>query len=403
MPQLNERFRPTKTRDGLLSASRNTLVDAARQLALVIRRSVDEGERERRLPAPVAKALSEAGFFRLCRPRELGGLEVDPLTAIDVIEELARHDGSTAWCALNCSIAGVLEAFLPEQGAREMQTEPGRVANGVVAPRGRALEVEGGYRVSGRWTFVSNCHHCDWLAPASIVFKGDAMSVGPMGPELVVPWLKATDCRIIDTWHVCGLRGTGSHDVEISEVFVPKHRCFPLPLPAPVQAGTLFKFPIFALFAVGMAAAALGIARAAIDELTGVAKQKTPLGMDSTLSTRATAQIAVCEAEAAVRSGRALLVQSTSRVWEALQAGTTVSAQDRALLRLAATNATLESARATDLMYTTGGGTALYSSSSLQRRFRDVHAITQHVFISPPTQEMIGRILLGVDPDAALL
>jgi alkylation response protein AidB-like acyl-CoA dehydrogenase len=170
-----------------------------------------------------------------------------------------------------------------------------------------------------------------------------------------------------------------------------------------VQAGTLFKFPIFALFAVGMAAAALGIARAAIDELTRLATQKTPFGMASTLSARATAQIAVCEAEAAVRSGRALLADSTSRVWEALQAGETISAQDRALLRLAATKATLESARATDLLYTAGGGTALYSSNPLQRCLRDVHAITQHVFVAPPTQKIIGRILLGVDPDAALL
>jgi alkylation response protein AidB-like acyl-CoA dehydrogenase len=121
------------------------------------------------------------------------------------------------------------------------------------------------------------------------------------------------------------------------------------------------------------------------------------------LSARATAQLAVCEAEAAVRSARALLVESTSRVWEALQSDATVSAEDRASLRLAATNATLGSARAADLMYTAAGGTALYSSSPLQRCLRDVHAITQHAFVAPATQEMIGRILLGAEPDAPML
>jgi alkylation response protein AidB-like acyl-CoA dehydrogenase len=403
MPQWSESVRPKQTSDGPPASARGGLVDAARSLAPLIRDSIADGERERRLPAAVVRALSQAGFFRLCRPRALGGLEVDPLTLIDVIEEIARHDGSAAWCALNCSIAGILEAFVLQQGAREMQTGPDRVVNGVVAPRGRALEVDGGYRISGRWTFVSNCHHCDWLAPTSILYKGDTMSIGPMGPEMVVAWLKAADWRIIDNWDVCGLRATGSHDIEVSDVFVPKHRCFPLPPPAPVQTGILFKFPIFALFAVGMAAAALGVARAAIDELTRLAQQKTPFGMAATLATRATTQIAVCEAEAGVRSGRALLVESASHLWDGLQAGAPVSAMDRALLRLAATKATLEAARAADLMYTAGGGSALYASNPLQRCLRDVHAITQHVFVAPPTQEMIGRILLGVESDAALL
>ena len=295
-----------------VAPSPDALVDVARELGPLIRENADRGERERRLPGETARGLTEAGFFRLCRPHQLGGVEVDPITVLEVVEEIARHDGSAAWCALNCSVAGVLQSFLAQEGAREIGSAPDGVVNGVFAPSGRAVEVEGGYRVNGRWTFVSNCHHCHWLALANIVFKGDTMSEGPTGPEIVTTWIKASDWRIIDTWDTAGLRATGSHDIEVSDVFVPKHRAVLEPPPEPVSYGPLFRFPIVGLFSVGIAASALGIAQAAIDELLRLAGTKTPFGMASTLSTRTTAQIAVAEAMATVRSARALVVEETS-------------------------------------------------------------------------------------------
>lgn len=298
-----------------IATSRDSLVDMARELGPLIQANADRGERERRLPGETARALTKAGFFRLCRPHQLGGLEVDPITVLEVVEEIARHDGSAAWCALNSSVAGVLQSFLAQEGAREIGSSPDGVVNGVFAPSGRALEVEGGYRVNGRWTFVSNCHHCHWLALANIVFKEDTMSEGPTGPEIVTTWIKASDWGIIDTWDTAGLRATGSHDIEVSDVFVPKHRTFPEPPPEPVSYGPLFRLPIVGLFSVGMAASALGIARAAIDELLRLAGTKTPFGMASTLSTRTTAQIAVSEAMATVRSARALVIEETTCLW----------------------------------------------------------------------------------------
>src|SRR5688572_25254876 len=154
-----------RTRRGVgRSEEDGALVAAAGALGDVLRRHVEEGERDRRLPAATGDVLSEAGMFRLCRSRELGGLETDPLTVTDVVEELARHDGSAAWCALNCGIAGVLQSFLAPDGAHEIGTGHDVIVNGVIAPTGRAVEVDGGYRVSGRWSFVSNCHNCTWLA-----------------------------------------------------------------------------------------------------------------------------------------------------------------------------------------------------------------------------------------------
>ena len=386
-----------------VAPSPDALVDVARELGPLIRENADRGERERRLPGETARSLTEAGFFRLCRPHQLGGVEVDPITVLEVVEEIARHDGSAAWCALNCSVAGVLQSFLAQEGAREIGSAPDGVVNGVFAPSGRAVEVEGGYRVNGRWTFVSNCHHCHWLALANIVFKGDTMSEGPTGPEIVTTWIKASDWRIIDTWDTAGLRATGSHDIEVSDVFVPKHRAVLEPPPEPVSYGPLFRFPIVGLFSVGIAASALGIAQAAIDELLRLAGTKTPFGMASTLSTRTTAQIAVAEAMATVRSARALLVEETACLWEMVQEGTPLTTEQQALLRIAATHATAASADVVDRMYTTAGGSALYASSPLQQLLRDVHAITQHVFVAPPAYEPLGKILLGVEPDGFML
>jgi alkylation response protein AidB-like acyl-CoA dehydrogenase len=385
------------------NASQDVLVAAARKIGPHIRENADQGERDRRLPAATAKALNEAGFFRLCRPRGFGGLEADPIAVLNVVEEIARYDGSAAWCALNCGIAGVLQSFLPQHGAREIGSATDVVFNGVFAPSGRALEVEGGYRVTGRWAFVSNCNHCSWLVLACIVFKGDTMSAGPTGPEILNAWIRASDCRVIDTWDTAGLRATGSHDVEVSDVFVPKHRTIPAPLPDPVSDGALFRFPTVGLWAVGIAASALGIARAAIDEFFRLAGTKTPFGMASSLSTRTTAQIAVCEAMAIAGSARALLLEETRRVWDTVQTGTTVTAEQRGLLRIAATHATAASANVVDRVYTAAGGTAIFASSPLQRCLRDVHAVTQHFFVAPATYEMIGKVLLGVEPDGFML
>jgi alkylation response protein AidB-like acyl-CoA dehydrogenase len=382
---------------------RDDLAAAAADLGPLIRENADRGERERRLPEATAKALTEAGFFRLCRPYALGGLEADPLTVLDVVEQLARHDGSAAWCALNSGIAGFLQSVVAPEGAREIGTAHDVVLNGVIAPSGRALEVDGGYLVSGRWSFVSNCHHCTWLAPASVVIREGSISTGPTGPEIVMSFLGASDWRIIDTWDTAGLRATGSHDIEVAETFVPAHRTVPVPFPEPVHDGALFRFPVVGLWSVGMAAAALGIAQAAVDEVMRLAGTKTPFGMASSLSTRPTAQIAVCEAMGTVRSARALLVEETRRVWDMVQAGAPVTADQQGLLRIAATHATAASARAVDEMYTTAGGTAIFASSPLQRCLRDVHAITQHLFVAPPTYEMIGKILLGVEADGFML
>jgi alkylation response protein AidB-like acyl-CoA dehydrogenase len=387
---------------GIPDGGEHALVAAARRIGAVLQEAAEEGERERRLPAAAVTALADAGFFRLCRPRYLGGFEADPPTVVASIEELARHDGSAAWCAVNSGIAGTLHSLLPHEGARETGGDD-VVVNGIFAPSGRAIERDGGYLVTGRWSFVSNCHQCTWLAPASIVFHGDEMSMTPEGPEIVTTFLQAGDWQIIDTWDTVGLRATGSHDIEVVDVFVPTHRTFPVPLPDAVSDGALFRFPLVGLFSIGIAACALGIAQAAIDDVVDLAGTKTPFGLAGPMASRTTTQLAVCEAMALVRAARALVHEETTVLWHQVSAGTLVTAEQRAALRLAATHATAASANAVDLVYTAAGSTSVFASSPLQQRLRDVHAITQHFFVAPPTYETIGKVLLGVEPDGFML
>jgi alkylation response protein AidB-like acyl-CoA dehydrogenase len=382
----------------------NDLVDAAHRLAPVVREHADQAEHERRLPEAVALEFKRAGFYRMCRPKELGGLEADPLTVIRVLEILSRADGAGGWCAMINGAGTIFEGFLGERGGREMFADPNVVSGGVIAPTGRATEVEGGYRVSGRWSIASGAHQCDFLGASCFVFDGPAPRPGPGGmPEWVVPFVSKKDFKIVDTWTVSGLRGTGSHDFEVNDAFVPAHRCIRMPMGPSPYPGRLYAFPFFGFLATVIASTALGVARAAVDELTRVAKTKTPFGMMSSLATRPSAQLAAAEAEVAVRSSRAFLVEVTTDVWDTVVAGRPATVEQRNALRLAATNATTSSARAVDLAYTAGGASAMYGKSLLQRCLRDVHAITQHYAVAPHNHELCGKILLGAEADSPTL
>jgi indole-3-acetate monooxygenase len=381
-----------------------SLLSAARNLAPLVRELAPQGEQERRLPQPLVEAFTETGIFRMCRPRALGGLETDPLTVIQVVEELSRADGSAGWCAMISGAGSVFDAFIPAVGGALMYANPRAVTGGALAPTGRAIEVDGGYRVSGRWSMVSGCQYSDWLGGSSVVFDGDAPRMGPGGmPETIVPMFSSKELSIIDTWNVSGLRGSGSHDFEVDRVFVPESRVIRIPMMVPEHEGALYSFPFFGFLSASIASTALGIARAAIDELVGLAKQKTPFGMMSSLATRPQTAQAVAEAEACLQSARSFLLDVTGEIWERTKSGAGATVAERATLRMAATHATLSSVRAVDLMYTAGGATSLYAKSPLQRCFRDVHAVTQHFTVAPHTQELQGRILLGLEADVMML
>jgi len=279
------------------------------------------------------------------------------------------------------------------------------VTGGAFAPTGTAQPVPQGYRVDGRWSFVSGSQHCAWLLGGCILL--DAAGVPRMlargVPDTRQAFFPATEVEIIDTWHVSGLRGTGSHDVAVRGSVVPEHRVVSMLSPSPTAAGPLYRFPIFGLLAVAVAAVALGIARSATEELTLLAAAKTPALSRNLLRDRPTAQLAAADAEAAWRAGRAFLLDAVGEMWEAVGTGAPPGLRQRALLRLGATEATAASARAVGLAYTAGGGSANYEASPLQRHLRDIHAVTQHAVVAPATRETVGRVLLGADAETLLL
>ncbi|HEX4465660.1 MAG TPA: acyl-CoA dehydrogenase family protein, partial [Solirubrobacteraceae bacterium] len=312
-------------------------------------------------------------------------------------------DGSTAWCSMVASTSSLLGAFLPEADAQLVFDDGRGIAGGVFAPRGRARRSEDGFTVTGRWSFMSGVGHCSWV-------MGGCLVEGPDGPETLaggapdvrLMLMPAEHVEVIDTWSVAGLRGTGSHDVEVSAEHVPLERGVSLFSDRPRHDGSLYAFPLFGLLAVGIAAVALGVARGALDELLAVAVAKTPSGAARPLAARATVQASLAQAEASLRGARALLLAESAAAEAEARHGK-ISTGARVGLRLAATHATSVAAEVTTQMYRAGGGSAIYESSPLQRRFRDANVATQHMMVAPATWELTGRLLFGLETDTAQL
>ena len=379
-------------------------VDAARRLAATAAELAPEAERRRQLAEPLVSALGEAGLFRLCVPKAAGGLEVHPGTLTAAVRALAAGDASTAWCVAVGATSGLLAGYLPEEGVRALLTAPETMIAGVFAPNGSATAEAGGYRVSGRWPFASGCRHADWLMGGCVVDDGGTVRVLPNGmPDVRLVLAPAQTFTIHDTWRVVGLRATGSHDIELAGVHVPSELSASVFTDPPVQTGPLYAFPLFGLLALAISSVCLGIGRGALDDLAAIAGGKVPAGGRRTLAERATVQAEVARAEAAVRAAGALLDESIGEAWELAVGSGRVDEPRRAGLRLAATHAATAGLQATETAYRLGGGSAVYDSSPLQRRLRDVNAATQHMLVAPATWELTGRQLLGLPTDTTQL
>ncbi|MFC4150482.1 acyl-CoA dehydrogenase family protein [Micromonospora mangrovi] len=380
------------------------LVESVATLATQVRDDAAAIEQAGRLPEPLVGRLAELGVFRLAAPRSAGGLEADPLTLCTVVHDLARADGSVGWCAMIAAATSVTLGHLGERVAADLLADPGFLIAGVAAPLGRARPVDGGYRLTGRWAFASASRHATWLVLGAVLVDDTGPVTEPTGRpavrHLVVP---AAEVLSHDTWQVAGLRATGSDDVEARDLFVPADRSFSLFGPLPPRPGPLYAFPVFSYLSLGVGAAALGIARAAVDEIGRLARAKPVPGQGGTIAGRPAVRTAVARAEALLGSGTALLRATVAECWRTALAGDPVTLEQRARLRLAAANAAASAAAAVDLAYQAGGGTSVYASSPLQRHFRDVHVATQHAMVGPEIVELAGAVLLGQQVDTARL
>jgi alkylation response protein AidB-like acyl-CoA dehydrogenase len=376
------------------------LVEAARGLVPTIREASAEIEAGRRLPLRIVAALKEAGIIRMAMPRAWGGPEAGIVTQFRVIETLSMADASVGWCAYIGSVGGFFTAFLDQDVARTMYADLDAVTAGAAAPSGRAVVVDGGYRVSGRWKFGSGIQHADWVNSGCVVYDGDTPRLDAAGrPETCLCFLPPAACEIIDTWTTTGLRGSGSHDYVIHDAFVPAERVLSLATSPVRRPGTLYAYR--RMFIFNHAAVALGIARASIDALIDLASAKTT-GDRTTLRDEAYVQAAVARAETITGSARGYAMEVVRHIWDTLEAGGELSPADQARFRLAITHAHAAALETVDLVYRIGGGSSVYADSRLDRCLRDIHTISGHSVTSPKTYETAGRILLGLDSGTAL-
>ena len=383
---------------------RERLLTAIRTLEPLIREHADEAERQRRLSPIVVTALADAGIFRMYTPHPLGGLEVDPLTFYHVVEAIARIDGSTGWCVFIAGGNPLLGAYLSDEAAAAVfSRDPNVVTAGVVLPYGRAVVRDGGYLVDGHWSYGSGCQHCAWIFCACHVFEDDRMRLTASGePEVRLLFVPTAQVTIVDTWDVSGLAGTGSHDVVIEQVFVPEAYTLPFG-PGMMPQGKhyqspLYRYVLYASFALPISAVALGIAQGALDTCMELAQSRPSAGGTVPMREQPMFQVRLAEAVALVRAARAWLHTSVQQTWESLLASGEVSFAERAELLLAAAHATRSAASAVDTIYTAAGATANYRRSPLQRALRDIHAATQHMGTAPQQFESAGRMLLGLQP-----
>jgi len=376
-------------------------LDAARKLAPLIRSYAEEIEATRELPRPLFEALADAGMFHLALPRTLGCPELDLPTYVQVIEELGKADASTAWAVNQGAVFATYAARMPPEAARAIWIDtPRGVVSNTPIPSARAVVVPGGYRVTGEQGFSTGCRHASWVAAhAQIMENGHPRLLKNGQPETRYLFVPVTEAELLDTWHVRGLRGTGTHHFAVHDVFVPEERSV-LTRTAPlIETGPLYQITRGLVFASGDTAVSLGVARTCLTTFYELAGAKTPRFGTGLLREQPMIQADVGHAEANLRAGRAFLTETVRDVWDTVSTSGTLSMDQRAALRIATTHTIRLAIQVVDTVYDAAGATAVYEGHLLQRAFQDMHVISQHAQSRHAHYELVGRYWLGLPID----
>ena len=386
-------------------------VQAAAALGPMIRSYHEEIEREQCLPHALVEQLHAAGFYRMVIPHALGGLQVDPLTYLRVVELVSEAAGSVGWNLANNSIAQLITLGLPDEGVHEIYAHGADtvIAGTAVPGGGQAVPVEGGYRVSGRWRFGSGCQESAWMLGSFQILDGDQPRRSPDGTSGY--WrgvFPRAEAQVVEgSWDVAGLRGTGSFDWTVEDVFLPERRTM-IHAGAPLDnqwkrwPGLTYALPAQAWVGPHHSAVITGIARAGIDALIQLAGGKTPRGRTGLLCEQPQVQDAVGRADAMLNAGRVYRSAMITELWHTVAAGQETTLEQRARCRLAAVYAADNARAAMDLMYRHGGSTSFQRESRLAECWRDLHVVGQTVTIAPEWYPIGGRVYLGMDPGPRL-
>lgn len=374
-------------------------LSAAQTLRTTIKTVRHETETARCLPASIVNKLIEAGLCRLAVPESLGGREAEPLVGFDVYEELASADASVAWIAWNNALTGLLSRYLSNAVRAELFADSSRLFASSTRPSGQAVMQSGGFRVSGRWSLVSGCELADWIPLMCVITtdEGDQRMLAAGVPEMRMAYVPKGSYKILDTWHVGGLRGTGSHDVVVDDIFVPAERTFSLEDSDHIDR-PLYRMPLAATLGAWCAAICLGIARAAIDALLDLGSSKVPVDPGPGLRDRPAVQAMVASSTAALEAARLLLRDALGDLWTACSRGTPVTDIQRARMWGSIVHAAQIAKTTVTSMYEAAGASALYIDCPIERAHRDIHAVMQHIVLQHFWLEQAGRVRLGLKP-----
>ena len=365
-------------------------------------------EERRTLTEPLVQALWDSGLMQFMNPAAAGGHEPGFAELIDTWVELARQDGSLGWIGIaNFPSACFAAAYLPDAGFEEVFTaNDNRVTmGGQFFPNGTGEKVEGGYRVTGAWQFGSGTGHSEYVCAGFLPMDNGEMVMAADGvlPLMTVAVVPREDVTFTDGWHVQGLKGTGSYDYELQDVFVPEYRTYELFTRTAQRGGAVYRFGVMPLTGCGHAAWALGVARSAIDDVVALAKEKTRMGEANSIANKLTFQRNLAHHEGMWRAAHRLVIDTFTGMEVRLEQGEELTPQMRADMRIAATYATEASREIVEFAHLAAGTTAIREGNRLERAFRDMYTGTQHAFISENTYTEAGKLMLGLIDDSTAL
>jgi alkylation response protein AidB-like acyl-CoA dehydrogenase len=362
----------------------------------------NEIEATRRLPPDLLDKLHDAKLFRLLLPRSSNGIETDPITFFHVIETIARADASTAWCLSQAGGCAMSAAYLDLPVAHAIFGDRRAVLAWGPGPKVKAIECDGGYRVTGVWAFASGGRHATWLGAHCPIYAADGApkreATGE--PQERTMLVRTEDVVWTDIWNTVGLRGTASDQFALDDFFVRSDHSITREFDRECrEGGPLYRMGAGTCYQVGFAGVACGIARGALDNFVDVARNKVPRGAKSTLRDNAVVQSNLAQAEVNLRAARGFVLQSMADIWKDLCAGASITVAQRITVRMAATHAIHKAREAVDFAYNAAGATAIFENHPLERRFRDIHTVTQQLQGQLRHFETVGAWMMGVEAD----
>lgn len=375
--------------------------EAAKQISSLSINHRDTTEKKRKIAPQIIDKLKEFGLFRMGLPKDLGGWEANPVETLKAYEILSAAETSVAWVTWNNHLACTFGRFLNEASMNQIYKNPKDVYANSTRPEGTAKVVPGGYMVSGRWTLVSGCELADWFVLRCLVLSDDLPTqLGP-GAKLRLMYVPKEHVDIIDTWSVGGLKGTGSHDIEIKETFVEES--FAVDFESPVAIDTPYsRLPIGCINASGCAAMTLGLLSAAIDELTKMCLDRVTPGKNLDLRDRPTVQTAIAKAKTTLTANRTQLHNAVSVLWAESVEANRFTDEQLADVWAASCEAATAARTMVSEIYAVAGTSSLYTKFRIERIHRDIYAVLQHGIIQPHWMNQAGMAYAGLKPTAAM-